>query len=150
MTCEEALGTWQRELLGQPVDQATLAEAYRHIGVCQELCARTLGAGSDDDRLSSPEQRVRLADTYEHLGQRDEAEGDAHARAYTRLVLLAQVGKASQEIALHERAMALAAWQSAAANYHDGLRIHKTTQLAEGLERIKHKRLVAPHQEGER
>jgi len=38
--------------------------------------------------------------------------------------------------------MALAAWQSAAAYHHDGLRIRKTANLAEGLKRIKHKRLV--------
>lgn len=141
MRCEEALGYWQQDLLGQPVDRDKLEEAYAHIGACQDLCARTLGAAPDFDLLSSPEERAGQTDLYESLGLSAEEEGDAHARAYARLVRLAKGGRASQEAVDHERAMALAAWQSAATYYHDGLRISETAFLTEGLKRVKKKRL---------
>lgn len=141
MRCEEALYYWQQELLGQPVDQARLEEAFAHIGACQELCARTLGASPDFDLLSTPEQRSGQTDLYEALGLSAEEEGDAHARQWARLRRMETVGKASQEAVDHERAMALAAWQSAANYYQDGLNISTTAFLREGLKRIQRKRL---------
>jgi hypothetical protein len=141
MRCEEALGCWQQELLGHPIDRAKLEEAYAHIGACQDLCARTLGTAAGFDLLASPLSRSGQTDLYEALGLSAEEEGDAHARKWARLSSLATMGKASPETVEHERAMALAAWQSAATYYQDGLRIHKTAFLSEGLERIKRKRL---------
>ncbi len=141
MRCEEALHYWQQELLGQPVDQEKLKEAYAHIGACQELCARTLSASSDVDLLATPEQRSGQTDLYEALGLAAEEEGDAHARQWSRLRRQTAAGEDGQETLDHERAMALAAWQSAANYYHDGLGIGKTTFLTEGLKRIRRKRL---------
>ncbi|HLW02213.1 MAG TPA: hypothetical protein VKT82_26395 [Ktedonobacterales bacterium] len=141
MRCEDALFYWQQDLLGQPVDQEKLKEAYAHIGTCQELCARVLGASPDDDLLATPEQQSGQTDLYEALGSSAEEEGDAHAREWTRLKRQTRASKGSQEALDLERAMALAAWQSAANYYHDGLRVGKTVFLTEGLKRIRHKRL---------
>jgi hypothetical protein len=141
MRCEEALGYWQKELLGQQVDPVKLEEAHAHISACQDLCARTLSAAPDYELLSSPELRAGQTDLYEALGLSAEEEGDTHAREWARLKPLAAAGKASQEALDYERAMALAAWQSAASYYRDGLRIGETLFLREGLKRIKKKRL---------
>ncbi|HEY7355676.1 MAG TPA: hypothetical protein VH590_04385, partial [Ktedonobacterales bacterium] len=149
MRCNEALGYWQRELMGQAVDPAKLEEAFAHIGACQDLCARTLSASPDYELLSSPAQRAGQTDLYEALGLSAEEDGDAHARAWARLKRLVATGKASQEALDYERAMALAAWQAAANYYDDGLRIGETLFLREGLKRIKKKRLepTTPHAE---
>ncbi|HLW01829.1 MAG TPA: hypothetical protein VKT82_24460 [Ktedonobacterales bacterium] len=141
MRCEDALWYWSQDVQGQPVDQARLKDARAHIGACKELCARVRGSSLDDALLATPEQRAGQTGLYEVLGRAAEAEGDAHARAWTRLKRQAGASKASQEVLDLERAMALAAWQSAANYYHDGLRVGNTACLSEGLEHIKHKRL---------
>jgi hypothetical protein len=141
MRCKEALGCWQQELLGQPVDPAKLEEAYAHIAACQELCARTLSAAPDFDLLSTPEQRSGQTDLYEALGLAAEEEGDAHARQWARLSRRGGTGKAAQEAIDYQRAMALAAWQAAANYYQDGLRIRETAFLRQGMKRVKRKRL---------
>lgn len=147
MRCEEALGYWQRELMGQAVDPAKLEEAFAHIGACDDLCARTLSAAPEHELLSSPEQRAGQTDLYEALGLSAEEDGDAHAQEWAHLKRLAAADKASQEALDYERAMALAAWQSAANYYYDGLQIGETLFLREGLKRIQKKRLGAatPH-----
>jgi|GEM_PF-1918366 len=141
MRCEEALNYWQQELLGLPVDRAQLEEAYAHIGACQDLCARTLGAAPGIMPLMTPEQRSGQTDLYETLGLSAEEEGDAHALRWRRLRLRAAGRQASQEALDYERAMALASWQAAATHYQEGLRIGKTDLLHEGVARIKQKRL---------
>jgi hypothetical protein len=141
MHCNDALSYWQQELLGQPVDREKLKEAYAHISACHELCASVLGASPDDDLLPTPEEQSRQTDLYEALGLSAEEEGDAHARRWTRLRRLAAAGKASQDALDHERALALAAWQSAANYYQDGLRVGTTAFLTEGVRRIRRKRL---------
>src|SRR5262249_45837949 len=90
---------------------------------------------------SSPEQRSGQTDLYEALGLAAEEEGDEHVRRWARLSRQAGTGEASQEDIDYERALALAAWQSAANYYHDGLRIGETAFLTEGLKRIKRKHL---------
>jgi len=140
MRCEEALHYWQQELLGQPVEPEQLKEAYAHIGACQELCARILSASPDFDLFALPEQRAGQTDLYESLGLAAEEEGDAHAHQWARMRRQAG-GRDSQETLDHERALALAAWQSAANYYHDGLRVGTTAFLTEGLKRIRRKRL---------
>ncbi len=146
MRCEEALRCWQQDLLGQPLDQDALEEAYAHIGACQNLCARTLSAAPDFGLFDDPAWRTGQTDLYEALGLSAEEEGDAHAREWARLSRLAARGKAKTEAVEHERAMALAAWQSAANYYRDGLRVSRTPFLNEGLKRIKHKRLESPEE----
>ncbi len=141
MRCDEALSCWQLELLGQPVDPDTLKEAYDHISACQEKCARVFSAAPDVDFLATPEQRAGQTDLYEALGLSAEEEGDAHARQWARLRRQMPQGRARQEALDHERALAIAAWQSAANYYQDGLRIGKTTFLRAGLKRIQRKRL---------
>ncbi len=141
MLCKEALNYWQQELLGLPVDRAALEEAYAHIGACQDLCARTLGAAPSVVPLTTAEQRSGQTDLYETLGLSAEEEGDAHALRWHRLAQRAKVRAVSQDALDFERAMALASWQAAATYYQDGLRIGKTDLLIEGVARIKQKRL---------
>jgi hypothetical protein len=141
MRCEEALHSWQEELLGRPVDRDKLEAAYAHIGACQELCARTLSAAPDFDLPALSERRAGQTDLYEALGLAAEEEGDEHARKWARLRRNLSTGKVTQEALDYERALAVAAWQSAANYYHDGLRVGETAFLTEGLKRLKQKRL---------
>ncbi len=139
MRCEDALRGFQQELLGQRVDPDTLEEVYAHIGACQDLCARALSAAPDAGLRDDPAWRTGQTDLYEALGLSAEEEGDAHAREWARLSHLAARGKTTAEAVEHERAMALAAWQSAANYYRAGLRVSQTPSLRAGLKRIKRK-----------
>ncbi len=144
MQCEEALHLWQQELLGKPVDRDLLEQAFEHIGACEQLCAQTLGtapAGAEWNRVDALSRRV---DLYEALGLSAEEEGDAYARDWQRLTRKALTGEVSQAALDHKRALALAAWQAAAAHYRDGLRIANTTFLREGLKRLQTKQLRPP------
>jgi hypothetical protein len=141
MRCEEALHLWQQELLGEPVDRDQLEKAFQHIGACEHLCAQTLGIAPAFAELSHVDSLPRRADLYEALGLRAEEEGDAYARDWRRLQRKALADKVSQATLDHKRALALAAWQAAAAHYRDGLRIADTAFLREGLKRLQTKQL---------
>lgn len=144
MRCDEALALWQEVLLGAPVDQAQLEEAFQHMGACEALCAQTLGTALVDASRPLAEERPGWTDLYETLGLRDEEEGDAHARRWTRLKRAAEAGDEDAEAIAQERVLALAAWQAAAAHYQEGLRVAETAFLREGQKRIERKRLRVP------
>jgi hypothetical protein len=141
MRCQEALAYREQALLGHPVEQDKLEEAFAHIDVCQELCARVLGPMSDFALFPESMQQAGRTDYYEAQGRAAEEEGDAHTQKWKRLQRLAPKSKATQKAIDYEYAMAVAAYQAAVNYYQDGLKIGETAVLTEGLKRVRQKHL---------
>lgn len=139
MHCEEALGCWQQDLLGLPVDPRQLEQALEHIRSCSLLCAQVLGT-VPFLAAQQPDRSAGTVDLYEALGLEAEEQGDAHAQEWARLASLAGSDEAETQ---RERELALASWLAAETAYQKGWQVEQTAYLRAALARLKQKRLPA-------